>query len=147
MKTGSHLCRCPAARHRSFPRAYSHSRARSPSHAPILAASRADPSRSSTNRCEPPRHLPSRPASSSFLAGADPSPGFLPVARPPPPLAAPASSRRHRSLSHVQVAAPCCPHGGAAPTRCPLRAGTGCLDASRGTRVCLSAIELQWPDA
>ena len=95
------------------------------------------------------------------LPASSPSRGRRPLSLLLPPRAAAARCR------HVQMAAPCrrcadeplvpssagaapapcCPHGGAAPTRCPLCAGTGRLDASRGTRVCLSAIELQWPDA
>ena len=42
---------------------------------------------------------------------------------------------------------PCCPRAGAAPAPCPPRAGAGGLDASRGTPVCLSSIDLRWPDA
>ena len=94
------------------------------------------------------------------LPASSPSRGRRPLSLLPPPRAAAARCR------HVQVAAPCrrradeplvppstgaapAPYcrGRAAPTRCPPRAGAGRLDASRGTRVRLSAIELQWPDA
>ena len=153
VKAGSHVCPSLAACHRSFPLTYSRSRARSPSRTPILAASsRADPL--ARPQIGTRRRAIYRAALLVVLASPAPTP--LPASSPsrghrllsllPPPRAAAARCR------HVQAATPCrrradeplvpssagaapAPYccGRAAPTRCPPRAGAGCLDTSRGT--------------